>query len=126
MIDVSVDGLQKEIVQAIKDYTEDVQAAIIKEVNQTSKLVLDDVKANSPVRTGEYRKGWRRSKDGSGGQIKYTIHNKSKGWLTHILEGGYTKRDGKRQPGRPHLSPAYDKHVPAMESRIEQIIKDGG
>lgn len=123
---VTIDQLATEITRAVAQYNDDVASAIEKEVDDTAKAVQADIKANSPVRTGEYRKGWARKKSKSGGSVTQTIYNKNKPQLTHLLEYGHAKRGGGRVEGKPHIEPAYDKHVPAMERRIEQIIKDGG
>jgi len=44
----------------------------------------------------------------------------------HLLEFGHAKKNGGRVAARPHLRPAYDRHVPEMEKRIKKIIKNGG
>lgn len=124
---VKIDNLAAEITLAVRQYTEDVSLAIEKEVEQTANKVRDEIKANSPVKTGEYKKGWTRKKTGRGQQVEHTIHNKNKPSIAHLLEYGHAKRGGKgRVFGRPHIEPAYDKHVPDMERRIEKIIRDGG
>ena len=123
---VTIDQLATEITRAVAQYTEDVASAIEKEVDDTAKAVQADIKAGSPVRTGEYKKGWTRKKSRKGGSVTQTIYNKNKPQPTHLLEHGHAKRGGGRVEGKPHIEPAYDKHVPAMERRIEQIIKDGG
>lgn len=123
---VSIDELAVEITQAIADYTEDVSAAIEAEVEATSKAIVDEIRANSPRKTGEYAKGWTRRKGKQSGSISYTIHNRSKPQLTHLLEHGHAKKGGGRVEGRPHIRPAVDRHIPAMERRIEQIIERGG
>ncbi len=127
-VNVSIDQLAGEIVMAVQQYTEDVAVAIEKELDKTSKAVLDDIKKSSAYkdRSGRYRKGWRRKKKSSSGITRYIIHNKDKPWLVHLLEFGHAKRGGGRVAGKPHMRPAYDNHVPAMEARIEQIIKKGG
>jgi len=122
----TIDQLAGEITLAVREYTEDVSAAIEKEVEATAKIVQEDIKAGSPVRTGEYKKGWSRKKKSSGGQVEYTIHNKNKPSIAHLLEFGHAKVGGGRVAAIPHMRPAYDKHVPQMEKRIEKIIKDGG
>ena len=123
---VSIDELAVELTQAIAEYTEDVAVAIEAEVDATSKAVVEDIKANAPRKTGEYAKGWTRRKDQRPGSISYTIHNRSKPQLTHLLEHGHAKKGGGRVEGRPHIRPAVDRHIPAMERRIEQIIERGG
>lgn len=123
---VSVDQLANAITQEIKNYTEEVSKAIEKEVNETAKKVRKDAADNSPVDSGEYKKGWARKKSTKGGRIQYTIYNKEKPSLVHLLEFGHAKVNGGRVPAIPHLRPAYDKHVPEMERRIKKIIKNGG
>lgn len=114
------------ITQAVQEYTEAVTAAIEKEVEATSKQVLAEIKSSAPERTGKYRKAFARAKVSERGSVKYVIYNRLKPHLTHLLEKGHAKRGGGRVAARPHLAPAYDKHVPAMEERIKEIIRNGG
>jgi len=123
---VSIDNLGAEIALAVQQYTEDVSEAILREVDATSKAVLDDIQARSPVRTGEYKKGWKRKKDGKGDRIKYTIYQAKKPRIAHLLEFGHAKIGGGRVRAREHIRPAYEKHVPAMEKRIKRIVENGG
>jgi len=123
---VTIDQLATEITRAVAQYTEDVASAIEKEVEATAKAVREDIKADSPRLTGEYQRGWTRRKESRPGVVSHTVYNKNKPSLTHILEYGYAKSGGGRVEGKPHIEPASDKHIPAMERRIEQIIKDGG
>lgn len=120
---VSAEGLEAAISHAVKEYTDAVSAAIVKEVDETSKRALADIKRDSPVRTGAYEKGWVRRKLGEG---SFRVYNKDKGSLTHLLEKGHAKRGGGRVEGKPHIGPAVDKHVVTMPKRIERIIKGGG
>lgn len=123
---ISINNLATEIVLAVKEYTEDVTEAIEKELDSTSKIVLSDIQAGSPVKTGRYRKGWKRKKESEGGTIKYIIYNKDRPFLAHLLEFGHAKVNGGRVSGKPHIRPSYDAHVPAMQERIEKIIQKGG
>lgn len=121
-----INNLAGEIVLAVKEYTEDVSKAVEKEVTDTAKAVLKDIKADSPVDTGNYKKGWTRKKKSKGGQIEYTIYNKTNPYLVHLLEKGHAKVNGGRVAGIPHVAINYDKHVPKMEANIKKIIKNGG
>ncbi len=125
---VGLDEIAGEIALAVSDYTSEVSEAVAKEIDDTSKAVIKDVKANSPVSPGGggYKKGWRRKKHKQDGMVAITIHNANKPWLAHLLEKGHGTRSGGYVEGKPHMVPAYDTHVPAMEKRIEEIIKRGG
>ena len=123
---VSTDGLAVTIVQSLKAYTDDVTKGIEKEVKDTTKKIKDGIKADSPRDTGDYAKGWSQKKDGKGGQLSYTIYNKNKPSLTHLLEKGFTRRNGKRQSGIPHIRINYDQYADGLPGRIAKIIKEGG
>lgn len=119
---IKVDDLAGEIVLAIQAYTEDVSEAIDQAARDTAKAMAKDLRETSPKDTGEYAKGWTYRKEAPG---SYRVYNKKKPQLTHLLEHGHAKRGGGRVEGRPHIGPAVDKHIPAMERRIEQIIERG-
>lgn len=124
---IKPDELGMEISRIISEYTEDVKMAIDEEVDETAKEVLKELRATSPKLTGKYSKGFTIKKDDTRGSTGRIIYNKTKPGLVHLLELGHAKRGGKgRVRAIPHLRPAYDKHVPAMEKRIEDIIKNGG
>lgn len=123
---VTIDQLAVEITQAIADYTDDVVQAIEVEVEATANAVLEDIKANAPKRTGEYARGWSRRKSKSSNRVTYIVHNTKRPQLAHLLEHGHAKKGGGRVEGKPHIRPAVDRHLPAMEQRIKQIIERGG
>src|SRR5690625_2607841 len=124
---ISPEELGVEIAKIISEYTEEVGKAIEEEIDDTTKKVKDEIVLKSPKLTGKYAKGWKIKKDNGKGKANRIIYNKDKPGLVHLLELGHVKRGGKgRVVGRPHLRPAYDKHVPVMEKRIEDIIRRGG
>lgn len=115
------------ISEIIKEYTEEVSQAIEEEIDDTAKKVKDEIILTSPKLTWKYAKGWKVKKDNGKGYATRIIHNKDKPGLAHLLELGHAKRGGKgRVEGIPHIRPAYDKYVPDMEKRIEDIIRRGG
>ncbi|SFR15256.1 HK97 gp10 family phage protein [Desulfoscipio geothermicus] len=125
---IPIHKLANEIVNAVREYTEDVQEAIAKEVDDTAKKVLRDVKALSPKRTGEYASTFVRTNKSlaAHGRRMYVIWNKKHYRRVHLLEFGHALRNGGRAPEFPHLRPAHDKHVPQMVENIKRIIQNGG
>lgn len=123
---ISVDDLATEITQAIKHYTDDVIDGIEEEVDETAKKVRDSARDMAPKKTGFYARNISIKTERRHGEVTKIIYNKNDYQIAHLLEFGHAKRGGGRVAARPHLRPAYDKHVPQMEKNIEKIIRDGG
>jgi len=123
---INIDNLAAEITLAVKEYTEDVSAAIEREADQSSQRLVKEIRARSPRRTGEYAKGWARKKMGGDGEIRYVVYNRAKPWITHLLEFGHAKRGGGRVEGRPHIRPTADREIEAFQNRVRAIIRNGG
>lgn len=122
----SIDNLANEIVRSVQAYTDDVSNAIESEVETTAKHIRDDTEADAPKNTGEYAKGFKVTKQDRGGAVRRVVWNKAHSRRVHLLEFGHAKRGGGRVAARPHLRPAYDRNVDAMQTRIRRIIQNGG
>lgn len=125
---ITIDNLTAEIVLAVKEYTEDVSVAIAKEVDATAAAMVEDLKKDSPKKTGDYAKGWTSKKTKTDEGYGKVIYNKDKPGLTHLLEFGHSINGGKggRVEAIPHIRPVYDRHVGKFDERIKKIIKSGG
>ncbi|WP_010278809.1 hypothetical protein [Paenibacillus senegalensis] len=123
---ISIDSLAAEITNAVKEYTEDVTAGIEKQADKSSRAMNREIRNDSPRKTGVYASGWTRKKFGAGGVISYVTYNKTKPWLTHLLEKGHVKRGGGRVAGKPHIRPAADRAVAEFDRRVREIIRNGG
>ena len=126
MPNVSIDQLANEITKAVREYTEDVSEAIEREVDRTADIVLRETRANAPRDTGDYAKGFRKTKRDIPGITRRVVWNKQYSHLVHLLEFGHAKVGGGRVAGKPHLRVAYDRNTPEMLDRIRQIIRNGG
>lgn len=123
---VSVDNFADELVSQIKQYTDDVSKAIEEETERTANDILKQVKSLAPKRTGEYAKGFTKTKAKLKSGVNYTVWNKKHYRRVHLLELGHAKRGGGRVQGQPHMRPALENNINAYEKRIEKIIKEGG
>lgn len=85
----------------MKAYSKEVAEDLEKAKIEVAKLGVRKIKEKSPVKTGDYKRGWRRKKTRTG-QI---IHNKDEYRLTHLLEHGHAKRNGGRTKAQPHIKP---------------------
>ena len=126
MASVSVNQLADAIVDAVREYTEDVTEAINKKVESTADLVLADVRQNAPKKTGKYAKGFIKTDKSLPGNRRFVVWNSKYYRLVHLLEFGHARVQGGRVPGKPHLIPAHQKYVDGMVNDIKQIIRNGG
>lgn len=122
MVSFDIDRLASELVSAVRDYTEDVSAAIERKVDAVAEEVKADAVNNAPKRKGKYAKGFKVTKQGN----KRIIWNKKNSRLVHLLEFGHAKVGGGRVSGRAHLRPAYDRYAARLPDDIKQIIRNGG
>lgn len=126
MVNIPIDRLADELVQAIKEYTDDVEMGVRKAVDKTAREVLKEAQALAPKRTGEYAKTFTITKDDGYGVTRRIIWNKKHYSRVHLLEFGHAKVNGGRVKEYPHLRPAYDKHGARLPDELKRVIENGG
>lgn len=114
-----IKDLTKEIVSALEVYTTAVSEQIEKEKIDVATEAVKELKQKSPKDTGEYAKGWKRSKVGTA----QVVHNATGYLLTHLLEKGHAKRGGGRVPPKIHIAPVEENAIEEFEKRVEKVIK---
>lgn len=113
---IQFDELMEEINFEVKEATEAAFNAIAKETVQ-------DLRNNSPKKTGDYAKGWTSKKAADG----YVVYNKTDWQLTNLLEDGHAIVNKKGRYGRvngiKHIEPARDKAAEKLPIEILRGIK---
>lgn len=113
------DTIMKELRQ-YRELTNDEMEKIAKEVAAEGRKKL---KATSPRKTGGYASGWSVKATRSGnGKFSFTIHNKKKPSLTHLLEKGHQLRQGGRVRAFPHIKKVEDWCNEEYERRIKERL----
>ena len=126
MSDINIEDFASYMTDMIREYTEDVSAAIEAEVKSTADLVLAEVKRLAPKHTGDYAKGFTKTDKPLPGNRRYIVWNKEHYRRVHLLEYGHAKVGGGRVRAYPHLDPAHRRYGLTMPDRIKEIIRDGG
>lgn len=109
-----------EIMQALQEYTTEVEEGLEKAKEKAAKDGARSLKATSPKgRTGKYGKGWRAKKDGEA----WVIYNATRYQIAHLLEKGHAKRGGGRVPARVHITPVEDQAIKQFENDVEKVIR---
>ena len=117
--------LTAEIGKVLKGYTAAVHDAVDQAVEECGKGMQKEIKANSPNRTGDYKKGWRcKTATESSYKKSALVYNKTNYQLTHLLERGHKKRGGKgRVKAYVHIAPAAEKWTEEFEQRCKEACK---
>lgn len=88
-MEVSVQEMTNEILNCIKQYTEETSEKIAKVCKEESSILKENLKKDSPKgkRMGnkKYSRGWKIKKTSRSGYVQYEIYN-TQGHLTHLLE----------------------------------------
>lgn len=115
-----------DIKEILDDYSQEIQDGITKEAQEVAKKGKQELKAKSPIRTGDYRRGWTVSIKKGKGFVECTIHNKTDYQLTHLLEKPHAKRNGGVTTPKVHIYPVEQECIREYKSSVETIIKNGG
>ena len=118
--------LSKEIIKYLNEYEEDIEELTKDLSSKIGKEAKSEVSSMSPVKSGEYSKGWtvRTYKEPRRYFVK--VHNSKKYQLTHLLEFGHVTRDGtSRSKKIPHVRPTEHKYMDKFAEELEKQIRRG-
>ncbi|RDY30995.1 HK97 gp10 family phage protein [Lachnotalea glycerini] len=118
---VNVDQMADAIAQSMAEFA-DLSNEVMKEcVTETSKSVKKEIQANTPVRTGKYKKSWATKKvKENANSLTMVVHSRDRYQIAHLLEHGHAKRGGGRVAAIPHIAPAEQRGAEELVSRIER------
>ena len=121
-----VEDLTASLMAELSQYTAEVAEEVKRVCKDVSKEMTGNIKRDSPVKTGEYKKGWKAKVEFEDkNNIRITTYNAKKGSLTHLLEFGHGKKNGGRVEGKPHIRPNEEKAKTELVKRIEGAIQNG-
>ena len=123
---IRIDQLGDAIASAVREYTEDVSAAIARKTDEVAQTMLVEIAQAAPFRNGNYARALIISSKDEYGKTRRIIWNKKYYNLVHLLEFGHALRGGGRARAFPHFFPAYMRHKQELPDHIRRIIERGG
>ena len=122
-----IDGLGKAINEALSKYGDFALDVIAETLDEMKKEIPKRLKVVSPRREGagkHYANGWKAKSSAHRMQISLVVYNDVKPQLTHLLEDGYTKRNGDYYNGKPHIAPVNEWAQEETIRRVEEKLND--
>lgn len=117
-------AIQKELML----YSDRVTAGIKQAVDDVSKELLKNTKADAPTRSGKYKKAMRIKtvfENGSEKRVRWYVVA-PRYTLSHLLEKPHKTKSGGTTRAFPHIEKNEKKAVKDFECRVEEVIKNGG
>ncbi|PEJ75997.1 HK97 gp10 family phage protein [Bacillus wiedmannii] len=106
-----------ELARELQRYANVVEELLTAQ-EEVADVAVGKLRQSGPKKTGAYRKGWRKKKEGNG----VVVHN-IKGQLTHLLENGHAKAGGGRVPAQIHIRPVEEYVINEVPRRIERALE---
>ena len=121
---VKIDDLAEEVMKGLTEYSKLATSDMKKAVRKAGNEVRSEIQANAPKDTGAYAKSWavKKMKESSE-KLEVVVHSKNRYQLAHLLEFGHAKRGGGRTKAQPHIAPAEENGINALEKAIEKALK---
>lgn len=112
------------LAEELQKYSGEVTEEVKQAVDDVSEELVEDIKNDSPKKTGKYAKGWRyKTEYESKTDKRNRVYNATDYQLTHLLEYGHAKKGGGRVEGKAHIRPNEEKAIKQLEKKIEEAVK---
>lgn len=120
----SVSNQMKDILDEVMKEIDVVTEEALSETAQETVVKIKEKSPKSTSKGKHYRAGWkkRRDIDKSTGKRVYTVYNKNKPTLTHLLERGHAKVGGGRVAAIPHIQPAAEWAADELVKKVEDKL----
>ncbi|WP_333861535.1 HK97-gp10 family putative phage morphogenesis protein [Clostridium sp.] len=124
MADIELTGVD-EILNKLQQMGANISRLENKALRNAAEPVLEDAKANVPVRTGKLKKGLKitnvKKKEG----IKYILVGVDRGDNSEIFYSKFIEFGTSKMSARPFLQPAYEKNKDNIQKTIANTLKEG-
>lgn len=98
---VRPEQFEKAVQKALAEYGDDVLETLEGTTKSISRQTVSALKSNSPVKTGQYARGWsHKAQKGGPYKLSETVYNRTDYMLTHLLEKAHSTGGGGHYPSK--------------------------
>lgn len=132
VVNIGYDQLSDEIQKTLTQYSQDITEGLNKAFKELAESGVKELSQGKPYhnRTGQYAKNFavtqRKTGVSAAGAESYTIYNKKRYQITHLLEHGHLTRSGRRAAAFEHWKPALDNIDREAEKVVEKVVNNAG
>lgn len=124
MAEIELTGVD-EILNKLQGMGENVGRLENKALKNAAEPLLQDAKANVPVRTGKLKEGINIGKIKNKGGVKYILVGVERGDNSEIFYGKFIEFGTSKRAAQPFLQPAYEKNKNRIKEIIAETLKEG-
>ncbi|WP_373844768.1 HK97-gp10 family putative phage morphogenesis protein [Clostridium sp.] len=124
MADIELTGVD-EILNKLQQMGTNINRLENKALKNAAEPVLQDAKANVPVRTGKLKKGLKITNVKKKQGVKYILVGVDRGDNSEIFYGKFVEFGTSKMSARPFLQPAYEKNKDNIQKTIANTLKEG-
>ncbi|APM39929.1 HK97-gp10 family putative phage morphogenesis protein [Clostridium kluyveri] len=124
MADIELTGVD-EILNKLQQMGTNISRLENKALKNAAEPVLEDAKANVPVRTGKLKKGLKITNVKKEEGVKYILVGVDRGDNSEIFYGKFIEFGTSKMSARPFLQPAYEKNKDNIQKTIANTLKEG-
>nr|WP_269144114.1 HK97-gp10 family putative phage morphogenesis protein [Clostridium guangxiense] len=114
-----------EILNRLQQMGENVGRLENKALKNAAGPVLEDAKANVPIRTGKLKEGLKIGKIKNKDGVKYILVGVDRGDNSEIFYGKFIEFGTSKRAAHPFLQPAYEKNKNRIKEIIAATLKEG-
>lgn len=129
---INIDEMADKIIEGLKIFKSDIVIGINEEGMKVAKSAIKRLGETSPKKTNVYSKGWKIKKiKNSDESITYSIYNKNKPQIAHLLENGYNlpmgyqrRTGGRAVEAKPHIKAVEILAINEFTNGVEEVIRN--
>lgn len=119
-----MDGMTAQLEEILKESLDQIENRTERACAEVAAESVAKLRATSPKNTGQYAAGWTTKPYTEGATKGYVVYNATDYQLTHLLEHGHAKSNGRgRVRARKHIEPVEAQGMRELLEKIKHVAE---